>query len=324
MHKITKREESTNEQPECFLLNFARRFMNIVTMPKRVRYSLNAGSAYGIMEDALFTVYSNDDVKSTPLGVQLIVRSTTAFSAELEVDSSSPQHTLDLPSTAYALQTRPADAQRLKMSIRGEDPELLSAFENVETQMREAELRGKPGITPRSSSPTICLVLSGGQVVFEIHEKTCEEQGLTEMYYRVPCDAAKIFPVISSAAHFFFHLHRSDKGRSLTASNRIRLECFELSESYDDDEFEAVRRETGENLIKGGSLSLSMDGTSKERIFGYKVVNDTKRLLYAALFYFYMSDMSISKSAPYSLNLFGPSSALPPHPTLNTILNATV
>lgn len=102
-----------------------------------------------------------------------------------------------------------------------------------------------------------------------------------------------VFTIISYAADFWFHLRRAPEHHRITEAAQVRLECVELEETNDDlAENPVQEKKPVENLIKDGVLSES---PASQKLYGFKVVNTRKVPLYAALFYFDMSDLSISE-----------------------------
>jgi hypothetical protein len=140
-----------------------------------------------------------------------------------------------------------------------------------------------------------CSVGDAGQqrsVVFEITDKFCVGCGLTIMPFAVKCNPNDIFPVIASTADFYYHLRRMSSDRRLTVANMVKLECAELEEpgAWTHDP-EAVLKANGENLILQEGFVNVVIG---DRLYGFKAMNKSQLPLYAALFCFDMSDLSIS------------------------------
>lgn len=272
------------------------RVFHVVTSSKTGSFQLDAGDAHGITTGALFTIYPDKDLRSESLGV-LVVHETTAFTAHLTYGSSPSDKPIVLPPSgyAYALQTRVGVKQELRIFI-ADDERLLQIYSRVVEEMNKVERLGRRGITPIAATdlplPDMALVAKKDKVAFEINNETCRGHGITQLYHEVPYEVDRIFPVICSAADFHFHLNRSTKNNDLTKNKNVRLEAFELQESWVGVNCVMMEKNLGRNLITNAALNVFV---GDEKIYGYKVINDTDAPLYAALFYFDMSDLGVGK-----------------------------
>ncbi|EIM86633.1 uncharacterized protein STEHIDRAFT_156937 [Stereum hirsutum FP-91666 SS1] len=302
------RPPETEHSTACSTLNFAigkwkRTEPNPVQLAM-VRYNLSVGFSYGIAKGALFTYYADEELSpQAKLGTLTAVQ-VEAYKSVLECNNGSLSY-LDAqrsPQTAYArLTSRTTDDRFRRWWIAEEDVALrglfLQAVEDVQRE-RDGEWKGLPILSDTSPVVTISSLKVKGRVTFEIHDETCLKYGLKEMHgATIPCDVARLSDVISSASHFFFYLHLNCHiTKSPTVSNgRVRLECTELElESLDENLSHWVYKPKEGNKIKGNLMELYVgEDDSEKKLYGYKVVNDTVMPLYAALFYFDMSDLSI-------------------------------
>lgn len=267
------------------------RVLHRVTEKKAGLFELEAGEAYGITVGAKFNVYAIKDPNSRCLGV-LAAEKTTAFTTELRFIPDTSPFTLD-SKPGYALQTWVGEKQDLRLSI-ADDDRLLDVYERTRIEMDKNRLVGKRGIllVEKDQSPDIVLTMQGHNVAFEVTDKFCVDRGLATMPFAVSCDANDVFPVITSAADFYWHLRRTSSDRRLTSKNMVQLECHEL-EGTDEwtDDLVPILKSKGENILSQGVINVVADNLAA---YGFKVTNKTNLPLYAALFYFDMSDLSIS------------------------------
>jgi len=252
-------------------------------------YELEAGEAYGITTGAKFNIYATEDPNSKCLGV-LVAETTTAFTTKLHPLPDTSPFTLS-SQEGYALQTSVGEKQDLKVFI-AKDDQLLEVYQRVKDEMDKHRSLGKRGILPveMDESPDVLLTMQGNGVVFEITDKFCVDRGLTIMHEPVECNADDIFPVIASAADFYYHLRRTSSDRRLT--DLVKLECTELEKTGKWTKgLEPLLKEKGENLISQGVVNVVAGG----RCYGFKVTNESALPLYVALFHFNMCDLNISK-----------------------------
>lgn len=256
-----------------------------------------AGEAYGFVQGSMFKVYSSPDPESQFVG-EFIARSVTNFAADLEpVDSSTDIG--DLPVTAYALLTRAGPGQEFKVYI----PQGLSYIAQAIKDQPLGKARDIPIriCSSHQDHPFLSLIRSNQQYVsFEIHEEICEKNGLTRLYREIrsedgnpPTGIDRLQSILSGAADFCAHLHRSPGTSQLCTPERVSLRCFELEETIVEGAWMMTKKDPGTNLIKENILELR--GRGHNIPYGFQVVNKTKMPLYAALFYFDFGDLSISK-----------------------------
>lgn len=271
-----------------------------VTRAKSRSYTLECGDAFGITPNSQFDVYKSKNLESLPIGI-LMARSISAFSARCEVAANVPDLPLSSSGTAYALQTRADTMTGIRLSI-ADDPLLLDIIALVRDEMKHG-LRIRLVVEDASPPPDIALVKNGDNTVaFDINDKLCHDWGMTQMYYPVHLDSAtassrasfteKVLTIIRSAAEFYFHLRRYPSYDGLRHSGLVRLEAYELEEGWVGDDWGMAEKGPQRNLIQNNALNVYDED---EKVFGFKVVNDSRVPLYAALFFFDMSDLSISE-----------------------------
>lgn len=198
----------------------------------------------------------------------------------------------------------------MRLSIP-DDPFFELLVSRVRQEMGQG-LRVRIVAQDASPLPDIAMVKAGGNTVtFHINDNVCRAHGLTEMYYPIYRDPTassskeafveQALAVIRSAADFYFHLGRYPRYNHLTRSGLVRLESYELEEGWVGDDWGMAEKEPSRNLIQGGVLNVYEE---EEKVFGFKVINGSSVPLYAALFFFDMSDLSISQPPLFSIQTY--------------------
>lgn len=263
-------------------------------------YELGGGEASGITLNTQFNVYTDRNPDSFPIGI-LTATSVSAYTARCEVVQNAPDLPLPSNATAYALQTRVDASTGMSLSIP-EDP----FFSDITLMLKEEMQRGlRIRLVVFNSSPPPDVVLKrigDSTLAFEIRDKTCRDWGLTELCHRIyrnptTTSSSESFveeslTVIKCAADFFFHLNRYPRYGNLSSSGLVRLESYELEEGFVGGEWGMTEKEPRLNLINNNTLHVY---DYDEKVFGFKVVNNSALPLYIALFFFEMSDLSISQ-----------------------------
>ncbi|PBK59427.1 hypothetical protein ARMSODRAFT_945616 [Armillaria solidipes] len=283
------------------------------------QYVLEAGEAHGITKDAEFAVFADRSLTSA-LGT-VVVANTAAFSSSCNFtprDDKTQRFTL-----GFALQTRVGEGQDVSLLIEF-DKRLLGVFEKIAKEMQSAN-EGKRGfrlVESRDDAPDLVVAADGDIVHFEIMDKFCRQRGLTHMpFHNVKIDDADaIHRILRSSADFYWHLHRSSKGSPL--AGKVILECMKLKETgeYTDDLEEVLMPDPDSdnlNVLTPGPTpdpnsdnpnvltpnpnrdKLNVEGVimidvDEEAIYGFKITNTTSVPLYVSMFYFDISDLSIS------------------------------
>ncbi|KAG6906651.1 hypothetical protein DXG01_012737 [Tephrocybe rancida] len=266
------------------------------TSKKQNECFLQAGNAHGVTKGAMFTVY-RDKMITAPLGTATVLDAGPFTSSCLATGSISwPRQ------PAYAVQTCVGAEHDLRLSI-----EPNGAFRSLIDRIRE-EMLSKTRqqsfriVNVERGHPEIVLRTEGDLVQFEIKDSTCCNHGLTHMpFYDVRADDTdSLFSILCGAADFYWYLRQSKKNKSLT--RKVQVECLELGRSgrlTDDLEDMFIPQGGGKNLINHNKVIVTIDrDTNNLQSYGFKINNKSTDPLYAALFYFDASDLSI---VPYYL-----------------------
>lgn len=247
-----------------------------------------------------YDVYENLD-SERPIG-SLVVRSSADATAALQEDPDSNQSRIPFPPSGIAYAQRTQMGLRQDLTVKLTDDDRLSEVKRTLVERLQEAQQGFKVIlldAHDSSVPHMTLVPKGDHVSFrlELNDQTCRAQGLTNIYcYRdLSCNEHdRIFSVILSAAAFYSHLGRLVSERR---EHAVHLECVELAVTWIGRRAVVREKDPKESLIVDGALNvLAGDG----KIYGFKIINNTDRPFYAALFYFGVSDLTISTSSIYS------------------------
>ncbi|THU79034.1 hypothetical protein K435DRAFT_973293 [Dendrothele bispora CBS 962.96] len=256
------------------------------------QYILDAGEAHGITNRTQFAVYKDRKMKEL-LG-SVIAWEVTAFNTRCTTTGDN----FTLPETAYALQTHVGESQDIRLFVEANDG-FLDLFVRIakEMQLTNAGKRSFRLVNTPNDEPDLAISAKNGFVQFHVMEQTCRDNGLTMMPFkdiRVQ-DTDLLITILHSAADFYWNLHHSNKQGVL--SKRVTLECLKLIESAEVDEnFDPIlvpqRAENGQqvNLNVGGTIIIDVEEPAK---YGFRINNPSDIPLYAALFYFDVSDLSV-------------------------------
>ncbi|PBK59436.1 hypothetical protein ARMSODRAFT_1027392 [Armillaria solidipes] len=285
--KLTYKDVITNlsnlhaQNTQCEGVHQSRRLFNSkVSSPQRElylirassdtpgQYIVEAGEAHGITKGAEFVVFA-DRTMTSEIGT-VVASSITAFTTTLGLARDR--------ASAFLL-IEP-------------DERLLGVFKKMADET-QAGKRGFRLVNSRDDEPDLVVAADGDVVHFEIMDELCRQHGLTRMPFEVKIDDADaIHRILQSSADFYWHLHRSNKRNPLTG--KVTLECMKLKGTgeYTKDLREVLKPDfNGENLNVGGVIMVDVD---EDAIYGFQVTNTTSVPLYVSMFYFDVSDLSIS------------------------------
>ena len=240
---------------------------------------MDAGSVQGITDGAEFAVYTDRDwfPEMHPLGI-LVVLETRAFSTVLGVIPGATR--FPLIESAFALQTRVGTEAHLRLHI-AMDKKFGGVFKALAQEMQTPGPEQRRILLTEKCNAELDIALEDGHVVFNLLDPLVIKFGLTRMPFHVNLEAEEVYPVIDAAAHFRWHLRRSNKKHIF--QNKVRIEFKQLTQN---------REPYGLDLNVDGVIDLVVD---EEAMYGIRIINDTARPLYPSLFYFDNSDFSISE-----------------------------
>ncbi|TFK37085.1 caspase domain-containing protein [Crucibulum laeve] len=278
--------EGIHRSRKFFNWNYASPYRNALFPVRRENgdeYILEAGEAHGISEGAEFLVYRHRTLYPDPeqsLGT-LIAYRTQKFTTTARLADNSPL--LDLPGSAFALQTRSGDKPDLRLYTRNGD--IWAMLTNIQAVIKRRRIL----LVEEGEHSDLVLVMLDGEVVFHFSEKISRTYNMIRMPDSVSLDFDRICGIISSAADFYSYLSLGANTGGL--ASKVEVQCTTLQFQGMSEDLFPVLVPSGENLVKEGVINVCIDD---DFIYGFKVTNKSKLALYISVFYFDISDLSIT------------------------------
>jgi len=249
-------------------------------------YTLDAGSARGIVKGSQFTIYKDQDsfLKSSPWGVLLVEKVVSSTSILRRTEGATKA---DLENTGIAILSAGGADQVLAIKASYEPTELRPVFLEAIRRMENQRM-----ISLVDENAEIEMQLESGHLRFNILLPAVNACGLYRVYYTAkPTDTADaVARILSAGSCFFWHLRRSHYHPIVDS---IKIEFLELT--ADEDEFDEagypVIIASEENLLRDGVIDLYVGSEPKR--YGIKITNDSPWDLFPAAFYFDHSNWSI-------------------------------
>ncbi|KIY72175.1 hypothetical protein CYLTODRAFT_418152 [Cylindrobasidium torrendii FP15055 ss-10] len=249
---------------------------------------LEAGEAQGIAPGAKFNLYKSRNVDAPVYATVHVKGPPRACTSVLEY-SAPPTDPTPSP-TLWALQTYIGDnVQHISVALPL-DPKFVPLIRKVVRDMNE-QRPTKRNITLVDLNEPHTLSLrydpSFDSVFFDINDTQVVSLGVRSIVSSVEIDDGledRMLLVLSSAADFFYHLNRSHmKDEPNRLSKKVTLEAHVLDDSGEP--------APGPGLnIRDGTLQVAED----DAVYGFNIINKSDTPLYAWIFLFEMSDLSIS------------------------------
>ena len=243
----------------------------------------DVGAARGISLGAEFEVYQNQD-SDQRLGI-VIASELSPFSTTLY--AKEPKFTLEGDGVAVLTSTG-TEEHVLRIHVADEGLKaLVKKVERTDPSHRIIQLVERKA--------EFGMALEDGKVVFDIFDPLVTKNGLTRMPFSLEPTLEAISPVLRAADHFYLHLRRTPRVENVAEkglANYVDIEVAEMEhDGTFDDDFEPVLSPTKAGWKNGEVFDLHSG-----KIYGWKIINkNTKVNLYPALFYFDISDWSISE-----------------------------
>ena len=245
------------------------------------------GSARGISLGAEFEVYQDHD-SGNLLGI-VVVSKLSAFSTTLY--AKGPRFVLEGDGAALQISSG-TEEHVLRIYVADEGLKaLVNKIERTDPSHRII-------LPVEREQAEFGMALEDGKVVFDVLDPLVTKSGLTRMPFSIEATLEAITPVLRAADHFYWHLRRTPEVKSDTEkglANYIEIEVAEMEHdgiSYDDD-LEPVLSPTEAGWKRGKDFDLEIE--DRGTIHGWKIINQSSVSLYPALFYFDISDWSISE-----------------------------
>ncbi|KAL0066446.1 hypothetical protein AAF712_006488 [Marasmius tenuissimus] len=274
----------------------------------KLKYILEAGEAHGVTKGAEFAVYSDQKMKH--LIGSLKAEEVTPFNTRCSARDGS---SFELPQPVYAILIRLGEQQDLRLFIEPCN-EFLTLFMRIGQEMQRSDAdsckRSFRLLNDVREGCDLALVLKdNGCIQFNILDPICQRYGLYTMpFYNITTDEPDhLLTILRSAADFYWNLRHSNKEGKLMkgkvtanvkpgepAKNFIELECFKLVDSgrvtVNFDDILEPEEDGRNNLNVEGTINIDVD---EEANYGFRIKNNSNVPLFAALFYFDASDLSV-------------------------------
>lgn len=258
--------------------------------------TVSAGQLSGVTPGIKFIVY--DESKLDVVLATLVVIRSRSSDADLGFIDAQQQLD-DIPMDAVAVQlTSVPEADKLRLAVEDDNLWKLCIAEEEDLTTGQIGTRNFDRATSMEQAD-MSVSLEGHYVVFKLLYKECIDNGLTCMasYCKVQPHSHAVKHVLRSAAHFCLNLHSSPS--SLEFAKQNVFECYKLDETR----YPRAPREEAANVIVTsspdeiagrpstvGTIRLSHDAGGQ---YGFQLHNRSRHDLYASIFYFDCSDLSI-------------------------------
>ncbi|KAJ6535024.1 caspase domain-containing protein [Mycena capillaripes] len=263
---------------------------------------IQAGEAHGIMKGAQFNVFADDDL-NPDRSINLVVTKTQAFESIAQYATRNSDLLPMIPGLKgfWALQKSAGEREAIRVRIPLVDC-FIGLLHHLAVKMQEAKPDTMQILLVEENEPANLVLHVAGEtagqtrmmVSFEPSDSTCQSHGLERMPYMVPLEVTPLYSILAHAAHFYWHLNRSSRRSGL--AQYVTVQCTQLGEdpakppAYPD---KPVFIPLGNDLIEDGEMNLELDGRPSVE-YGFTITNNSPDPLYVGLFYFDMSDLSIS------------------------------
>jgi hypothetical protein len=195
-----------------------------------------------------------------------------------------------LTDMGYALQTKVGEEEDLRLHIEVHD-KLVPVLNALSQDMLDTGSDRRIISLVETEKAELDITISDGQVVFNILNPHITQFGLNEMPFRIQPTYDDIYPVIRAAAHYYWHLGRTNAEQHLQGKVQLIFTQVEEIEEYDED-FNRIIVPVGGDLNRAGVVDFIVDPA---KMYGIKLINNSSLDLYPSLFYFDNSDLSISE-----------------------------
>ncbi|KDQ61082.1 hypothetical protein JAAARDRAFT_67479 [Jaapia argillacea MUCL 33604] len=251
-------------------------------------YVMESGTARGIDIGDEFTLYKDPEPSKSSSSLAIFVVTTVyPMRSVLTPVSVPPRFRLNHP--AFALQTKAGAKHDLRIYV-AKHKKLTTLFKVLVPQMQRTRPDRPRIMQVGKGDAEMGIDIQGKEVVFDILDERLTKFNLHRIPFSAPLDSSILHPILDAAAHFHWHLRRTDEGHNLRGKVRLVFTEVKKVDGLLTEDLHPVTQGIGENLNVDGVINLV---SSRDRMYGIKIVNDSSIPLYAALFYFDNSDFSI-------------------------------
>jgi hypothetical protein len=289
----------TKQNPQCEGHNrdciwFTRKIggrQDCIHVVRRVKqeYIMEAGTAHGITDGAIFALYTDRSLVQAPVATLKASNPKGATTILVPLPESAQP---DIDKQAFALLIK-AGEESFRIHVEPNE-KLKTILEKIAEEREKYDSKRPKVILVEKEKAELDITIDREKLVFNITDQHVRVHGLHRLYDTTPLTFEAVRPVIRKAAHYFWHLRRTGNTKRLLDLVDIEFTRLkEVDEEYDD-VFNPVRRPCGPNLIKDGVIDIVIEEEEEEAIYGIKIVNKSETPLYPSFFYFDNSDLSIS------------------------------
>jgi hypothetical protein len=252
--------------------------------------SLDAGVMAGITKGAEFVVHLNTDrLFRDPLGV-LVVEELSPFSTILKVPPDGSNFAL---SQSQAVAVWSNMGQRLRLYVPDDDASRLCRGAFLSLMDRERDLESIY-LVDKPDAADFELAMENEKVIFLFRDQRVTQHGHTRLFGGVEPTPEALAHVLEAAAYFYWKLNRTNNNPIINSG--VQVELYKLLPP-------SIRRftevENGPRPIGPNLYDTVMEVVADENIpYGFQLTNNTAYDLYANLFYFDLSDLSIGEYYP--------------------------
>ena len=254
-------------------------------------YVMDAGTASGVEVGDEFTLYKEPDPsqKSSLLGI-FVVREFRMSRVTLVPLCGASRFQFHM--SAFALQTKSGTRHDLRVYAANRK-RLASPLEALVREMHHVRPDRPRILRVEKELAGLGVDLDGRMVVFDILDESVTAFNVRRIPYSIKPDVSVLRRILYAAAHFYWYLHVHPVEDQFCIQNKVQLELNEVKQvegKYDDD-LKPVMEQSGDNLNHNGVINLVAD---PQDMYGITILNNSSTSLYMALFYFDISNLSIS------------------------------
>lgn len=248
----------------------------------------------GISKDSEYTAYADRDTfltQSPPLGA-LDTDTPGAFTTRLTYHKDEPE--FEISANAVAVLTRASQEEKLILFVpQSESDELRKVLTDAIALLLPSN-RPVEIVSSKDALADLQVTLKNKRVHFAFHSETITKHGLTDFPYPIPASAHELAKVLHRFTHFMWHLKRvAITPPQLPPSpieKKIILQFLHVTETVPGQP--GSYASVGGDLVKDGVLDIIASETT---FYAVHLINESQTALYPYLFYFSLSDLSISE-----------------------------
>ncbi|KAH7921880.1 hypothetical protein BV22DRAFT_1049294 [Leucogyrophana mollusca] len=289
------------QNPQCEGVNQNRILFNAKVAGQRAvlykirkvgdHYEMDAGEAHGISVSAHFALYKDRDsfLNDSPSLGTVVARKLAPFSTTL--DAFPTESILELEGEGVAVQTKAGDEEDLRVHVAMKVDNVI-VFEALSKEMQRTDPARREIRLVEYGAADLDIANESGRIVFNVSHLETRALGLTRLWKSVEPTVRAVTPVISAAAHYFWHLRRTSVNKSVKECVGVRFSELAMSNVDGNGSISGgFLRPNGDNLITDNVIDLTFKADAK---YGMELTNSSNKALYVSIFYFDSSTLEIT------------------------------